>query len=184
MAGTDYRIAYSRQNLLREAHVFREVDLAGRYDPGEFHRKMSRNLTSLGFQLADENLGIVRRSVADVGDVLGIMHGYSAVQVPDAGHAIYGLFKNRLTYPARIESHIKVSMYGETRGDSFSNLTVLITGRLMEVSLIDPKTNKRLAKAQSHSRSVLAENEAKRMAAATVSTVERLAEFAVGYTSN
>jgi len=134
----DYRIAYSRQNLLQGADYFQEIDIDDQLDPGELHRKLSRQLTQLGYQVADENMGILRRPIGEaVGDVLSVLHGVATAPFPNAGIVLYGMLKSQHVRNIWYESHIRISVIGEYYPqERRSNLSALVAGKLEVIEQI------------------------------------------------
>jgi len=128
----DYRVEFSRQNLRREAQVFQEVDFRGGHDPSHLHRKLSRQLTQLGYQIVEENLSIARRPIGDgIGDVLGVLHGVVTTPIPNAGVITYGLMNRQHVRSVSCESHLRVAMTGEYYPqERHLNLSVMVAGRL------------------------------------------------------
>jgi hypothetical protein len=128
----DYRIAYSRQNLLVGADSFSEIDIDDELDPGELHRKLSRQVTQMGYQISDENMGILRRPIGEaVGDVLCVLHGVATFPYANAGVVVYGMLKNQQPRNIWYETHLRVCINGEYYPmERRSNLSALVSGKV------------------------------------------------------
>lgn len=86
----DPRQTYSRQALLRDYTVIREIDLVGYYHPAEITRKISREFTRLGFHITEENTDIRKNPVGQAtGETFGYLRAGASHNVNPAGHVSY-----------------------------------------------------------------------------------------------
>lgn len=131
----DYRIEFSRQNLKRNATLFAELQIKGPHDPAGLHRRISQRVTALGYQILDENLGIVKRPIGTtIGDVFGILHAGGQITVPHAGIVAVGLLNRHQRFGARLAQEIRVAQFGETQVEqgpgTHADLSVIVGGRI------------------------------------------------------
>ena len=134
----DYRILFSRQKLRDGSDFFQEIDVDDSFDPGEMHRKLSRQVTLLGYQIAEDNIGIMRRPLGDaVGDVFSVLHGVTTTAVANAGIVVYGLTQKQYLRNVWYESHVRIGMSGEYYpSERRSNLSILLSGQVASLERV------------------------------------------------